>query len=93
VIGDIVLDLIKQGASIRSLRSEGLSVILFLDAPRATEVFSFLIQDNRIKEAEYAFPVQQRDSQQRFAVKVTLSDQELPLTLESNSDTSGDIDE
>lgn len=93
VIGDIVLDLIKQGASIRSLRSEGLSVILFLDAPRATEVFSFLTQDNRIKEAEYAFPVQQRGSQQRFAVKITLSDQLLPVALEGNSDTSGDIDE
>jgi hypothetical protein len=93
VIGDIVLDLIKQDASIRSLRSEGSSVVLFLDAPRATEVFSFLTQDKRVKEAEYAFPVQQRGSQQRFAVKVTLNDQELPVTLESNSDTSGDIDE
>lgn len=93
VIGDIVLDLIKQGASIRSLRSEGSSVVLFLDAPRATEVFSFLTQDKRIKEAEYAFPVQQRGSQQRFAVKITLSDQLLPVALEGNSDTSGDIDE
>ena len=92
MIGDIVLDLIKQGASIRSLRNEGSSVILFLDAPRATEVFSFLTQDNRIKEAEYAFPVQQLGSQQRFAVKITLNDQVLPVTLEGNGDTSGGID-
>jgi hypothetical protein len=81
VVGDIILDLIKQGASIRSSRSEDSSVVLFLEAPRAIEVFDSLSQDQRINSVEYAFPVSQSGKKQRFALKIVLNDQRSPAEI------------
>ena len=88
VVGDIILNLIKQGASIRSSRSEDSSVVLFLDAPRATEVFDSLSLDQRINSVEYAFPVSQSGNKQRFALKIVLNDQRSPAEINTERTVS-----
>jgi hypothetical protein len=88
VVGDIILNLIKQGASIRSSRSEDSSVVLFLEAPRATEVFDSLSRDQRINSVEYAFPVSQSGNKQRFALKIVLNDQRSPAEINTERTVS-----
>lgn len=75
ILGDISLDLIKTGVTIRSIRSENSDVVLFLAATKATDVLAFLAKDKRVKEVEYAFPVQQVSNQQQFALKIVLDAQ------------------
>lgn len=88
VVGDIILNLIKQGASIRSSRSEDSSVVLFLEAPRATEIFDSLSRDQRINSVEYAFPVSQSGNKQRFALKIVLNDQRSPAEINTERTVS-----
>ena len=75
ILGDLSLDLIKEGVTIRSVRSENSDVVLFLAATKATDVLAFLAKDKRVKEVEYAFPVQQVSNQQQFALKIVLDAQ------------------
>lgn len=75
ILGDISLDLIKEGVTIRSIRSENSDVVLFLAATKATDVLAFLAKDKRVKQVEYAFPVQQVRNQQQFALKIVLDAQ------------------
>jgi hypothetical protein len=49
--------------------------VLFLAATKATDVLAFLAKDKRVKEVEYAFPVQQVSNQQQFALKIVLDAQ------------------
>ena len=84
VVWDLALDLADRDVTLRAVNKESDGVIFFLSASKASEVMRFLGQDSRVANADYAFPVTQRNDRQQFAVKVVFVPQKIVLTAESD---------
>jgi len=72
---DVLLDLEGVGASFRAVNSAPPSVTFYLTAPRATDILSWLSEDSRVLEAEFALPVRKIDGSEQFAIEVTFIQQ------------------
>jgi hypothetical protein len=71
VAWDVLLDLQGVGASFRAVNSSAPAVTYYLTAQRATDILSWLSNDPRVLEAEFALPVRKIDGSEQFAVEVT----------------------
>ncbi len=70
VTWDVVTDLLKKGVEVTRINSIDGSVTITATAPRASEILSYLSNDVRVLEVNYAQPIRQAGQLQSFAVAV-----------------------
>lgn len=71
-IWDIELDLVAQGVKVIKTISNGSGITYFLEAESATEVLTYLSQDQRVAEAEFLNQVRRINDRDIFAIKLSL---------------------
>ena len=71
VAWDLLIDLRATGVILRAVNSKPPDVTFYLTAPKATDVMTWLSEDDRVESVDVVVAVEDFNGMQRFALKVT----------------------